>query len=141
MNGERICLMWEAKPRRRLHLRALGVAGRGTLEAPIIGRLSADLHPSTFPPFPPTSKCREPPCTAASPQPPTSITLGAVKKMSPPAQNIGPQQVWLGEVMPRPGFLRRWEYMRHHQVHPLIECCAEAVSVPFVQPLRRRDDG
>jgi len=33
--------------------------------------------------------------------------------------------------MPRPAFLRRWEYMRHHQVHPLIECCAEAMGVFF----------
>jgi len=49
--------------------------------------------------------------------------------MSPTAQD--PQQVWVGEVMPRPAFLRRWEYMRHHQVHPLIECCAEAMGVFF----------
>jgi len=41
------------------------------------------------------------------------------------------QQVWLGEVLPRPGFLRRWEYLRHHRVHPLIECLSEAMGVFF----------
>jgi len=51
--------------------------------------------------------------------------------MSPIAQTPGPQQVWLGEVMPRSRFFRRWEYLRHHQVHPLIECLAEALGSFF----------
>jgi len=41
------------------------------------------------------------------------------------------QQVWLGEIIPRPGFLRRWEYMRHHRVHLLVECISEAMGVFF----------
>jgi len=33
--------------------------------------------------------------------------------------------------MPRPGYLRRWEYTRHHRVHLLIECLSEALGVFF----------
>jgi len=49
--------------------------------------------------------------------------------MSPATQTS--QHVWLGEVMPRPGFLRRWEYKRHHQVHHAVECFAEFLGVFF----------
>jgi len=48
--------------------------------------------------------------------------------MAPAVQS---NHVWVGEVVPRPGFLRRWEYRRHRQVHHAVELFSEFMGVFF----------
>ena len=39
-----------------------------------------------------------------------------------------PKFIHVGELVPRPGFMRTWEKLRHAQAHWLVECVAEFVS-------------
>lgn len=50
-----------------------------------------------------------------------------------------PQFTHLADVYQRPGFLRRWERVRHKEAHWFVECMAEFVSV-FDWDLRTKAD-